>query len=93
MTTYFTDGKRTVAIDLKTWDGRGYGPDFSADFYDVGALENVGDRGGTPIYKVDDIDYPIDYAQDMIDGSGDFDAPNPDVNLFVEEVRSIADDD
>lgn len=86
MTTYFTDGTRTVAIDLKTWNGNGYSPDFSADFYDVGILKNVGDPGGTPIYKVKDIGYLIDRAQDLIYGGGDFETPSPDVTLFAAEV-------
>lgn len=109
MTTFFTDGTRTVAIELKTWDGQGYSPDFSADFYDVGGLTNLNEIQ-TPcdypfddflnanryscdeaIYKVDDVDYLLDYAQDLIDGTGDFDTPSPDVHLLVEEVWNIAD--
>lgn len=83
----FTDRKRTVSIELRNWDGSQYGPDFSADFYGLGTLENVGDYGETPIYKVKDIDYLIDYAQDMIDGTGDFDTPSPDTTLSVTDVE------
>lgn len=38
------------------------------------------------IYEVEDVDYLIDYAQDMIDGTGDFDTPSPDVHLFVTDL-------
>ncbi|OXN00511.1 hypothetical protein [Bifidobacterium vansinderenii] len=41
---------------------------------------------GEPVYEVDDIAYLIDYANDMINGVGDFDTPSPQTTLFVNDL-------
>ena len=35
----FTDGKRTLEITMKVWNGNGYDPDWSNDCFEVGGLE------------------------------------------------------
>lgn len=67
--TRFTDGKRTVGIKMATWNGSGWGPDFSADFFEVGSLAYNEELGA---YMVEDVDYLIDYANDWRNGEGDF---------------------
>lgn len=54
-----------------------YGPDWSNDFFEVGALEEV--DGLCDAYWVDDVDYCIEQADDMVAGEGDFavDGPQP----------------
>lgn len=85
--TVFTDHKRTVSIELRNWDGSQYGPDFSADFYDLASLTHSDGVDGR-IYEVDDIDYLIDYANDMIHGAGDFaGTPSPNTTLSVTDVE------
>lgn len=56
-----TDGKKTVEITMKVWNDSflEYGPDFSYDFFDAGAL-SVSDDLQT--YIVSDVDYCIDAA-------------------------------
>lgn len=54
-----TDGKKTVEIIMHMWDGKQYGPDMSADFFD-----------GTEI--VEDVDYCISQAEDWENYRGDF---------------------
>lgn len=40
-----------------------------------------------PVYEVEDIDYLIDYANDMINGEGDYaDNPSPNTSLFATEL-------
>lgn len=38
------------------------------------------------VCEVEDIDYLIDYAGDMLKGVGDFDTPSPDTSLFVTDL-------
>lgn len=33
-----TDGKRTVEINIMTWNGTGYGPDWAGEYFNAGAL-------------------------------------------------------
>lgn len=67
------------------WQGSGYSPDWSADFFEVGGLEY---DEGRDAYIVDDVDYCISMAEDWRDSRGDFchDDPNPDNCVFVEMV-------
>ena len=58
--TKLTDGTRTVTITMQTWDGNNYSPDFSYDFFEVGALE----RADEETYIVEDVEYCIDQAED-----------------------------
>lgn len=56
----FTDHKRTVSIELKDWDGSQYSPDWSDDFYEVGALKNL-----------NEIQAPCDYPfSDFLSANG-----------------------
>lgn len=32
-----TDGKRTVEINIMTWNGTGYGPDWAGEYFNAGA--------------------------------------------------------
>lgn len=80
-----TDGKKTVDIRMMAWEGSGYSPDWSTDFFNAGLLEY--DREND-VYIVDDVDYCIEQAEDWRDSRGDFrdDEPNENNMVFVEEV-------
>lgn len=54
-----TDGKKTVSIRMMVWEGSGYSPDWSQDFFEAGSLPYNED---TDTYTVDDVDYCIDQA-------------------------------
>ena len=86
--TRLYDGRKIAEITMNTWTGNGYTPDFSLDFFEVGALPYDEKRDA---YVVDDVDYCIEYAMDWKDSKGDFhdDEPNPDnnVDVYVEEVK------
>lgn len=116
------DSNRAVDIAIREWheEQPGYGPDWSADFYEVGNLQGIPDisdytdgdlveiglpvrsklrlkdmldKDGRPIdgigsfdgYVVDDVDFCIDQANDMVKGEGDFyefgPMPNQDVDV------------
>ena len=105
------DNNKAVKIPIREWDEENpqYGPDRSADFYDVGLLPQVPDLsdytdddlaelglppraviqlddvvepsgrfidgigtfgGDDDGYLVDDVDYRIEYANDMVAGEG-----------------------
>jgi hypothetical protein len=55
-----TDGTRTVEIRIQRWNGSGYDPDWSNDFFEAGSLPYDAE---TDIYTVEDVDYCIDMAQ------------------------------
>lgn len=82
------DNNKAVEISIREWDEEnpGYGPDWSADFFEVGGLETVDDPDFA--YIVDDVDYCIDYANDMVAGVGDF-AGDPQPNQVV-DVTELA---
>lgn len=77
------DDDKAVEISIREWDEEnpGYGPDRSADFFGVGGLETV-DNPGTA-YIVDDVDYCIEQANDMVAGevAGDGQQPNRVVDV------------
>lgn len=54
-----TDGKKTVEIRIQRWNGSGYDPDWSNDYFTAGALPYNDD---TDTYTVDNVDYCIDAA-------------------------------
>ena len=63
-----TDGKRTVEIRMMVWQGTGYSPDWSNDFFDAGLLpfdEEV------EAYTVEDVEYCIDAALEWAKESED----------------------
>ncbi|MGY5251077.1 hypothetical protein ACW6ND_06585 [Bifidobacterium adolescentis] len=119
------DNNKAVEISIREWDEEnpGYGPDWSADFFEVGALRQVPNLSdytdadlaelGLPSraviqlddvvepsgriidgigtfgcdddgYLVDDVDYCIEQANDMVAGIGDFAADGPQPNQVVD---------
>ena len=64
-----TDGRRTVRIEMRIWNGRYYTPDWSEEFFEAGLLMRSSNTGA---YYVDDIDYCIDQANDWANKEGDF---------------------
>lgn len=80
-----TDGKKTVIIRMCIWEGNGYSPDWSNDFFDAGSLPYNESKGA---YIVKDVDYCIDQAHDWEKSEGDFSEDQPNVNntVFVEEL-------
>ena len=56
-----TDGKKTVEIRMMVWEGSGYSPDWSADFFDAGGLPYDDEKD---VYIVDDVDYCIEQAME-----------------------------
>lgn len=119
------DNNKAVEISIREWDEENtqYGPDWSADFFEVGSLKPVPDLSdytdadlaelGLPPravirlddvvepsgriidgigtfgcdddgFVVDDVDYCIEYANDMVAGIGDFAADGPQPNQLVD---------
>ena len=81
------DSNKAVEISIREWDEENtqYGPDWSADFFEVGNLETCfADDSMEPAYIVDDVDYCIEQANDMVAGIGDFAADGPQPNQFVD---------
>ena len=56
-----TDGKRTVEINIMTWNGTGYGEDWAEEYFDAGALPYDEEKDA---YTVQDVQYCIDMAED-----------------------------
>ena len=56
-----TDGEKTVQIEMKVWQGTGYSPDWSIDFFDAGLLPYDEEND---MYTVEDVDYCIDAAKE-----------------------------
>lgn len=118
------DKNKAVEISIREWDEENsqYGPDWAADFFEVGnlrqvpnlsnytdtdlaelglppraaiQLDDVVEPSGRFIdgigtfgwdddgWAVDDVDYCIEYANDMVAGVGDF-AGDPQPNQFVD---------
>lgn len=69
--TILTDSKRTVGITMRTWEGSGYSPDWSQDFFEAGSLPRRETSRGIE-YIVEDVAYCIDQASDWERRSGDF---------------------
>ena len=64
--TRFTDGKRTVEITMKVWNGSGYDPDWSNDCFNISTLEYDEEKEA---YKVEDVDYLCEVARDWENGT------------------------
>lgn len=81
-----TDGTKTVEIRIQKWNGSGYDPDWSADFFEAGCLPYDEE---TDTYTVDDVDYCIDMAQTearmTVNEDGE-DVVDEDMMVFVEEL-------
>lgn len=65
----YTDGKKTVEIIMRSWEGGQWSPSWEEDFYDNGCLEYDEERDA---YSVPDVDYMIDQATDYKYSIGDF---------------------
>ena len=76
-----TDGRKTITITMQEWNGSGYGPDFSQDFFG-GARYNW----ELDCYVVPDVDYCVDQAFDYKTGRGDFSDCEPNDNLDVSVI-------
>lgn len=50
-------------------------------------LKRNGYNEDDPVYMVEDIDYCIDQANDMINGTGDYDFPTPDSQLITYDLH------
>lgn len=85
-----TDGRKTVEIEIKRWNGSGYDPDWSADYFNAGALPY---DEAAAAYIVDDVDYCVDMANDdgpegaccMYSDTGDY-IRDEDMHVFVTEI-------
>lgn len=79
------DKNKAVEISIREWDEENtqYGPDWAADFFEVGNLKHVENEELELAYVVDDVDYCIEQANDMVAGVGDF-AGDPQPNQFVD---------
>ena len=81
------DNSKAVEISIREWDGENtqYGPDWSADFFEVGGLKTVDYQ--ELAYIVEDVDYCIEQANDMVAGEGDFAEDGPQPNQFVDVIE------
>ncbi len=86
--TILIDDSKAVEISIREWDEENtqYGPDWSADFFEVGGLKTVDDPEFA--YIVEDVDYCIEQANDMVASVGDFaeDGPQPNQVVDVTEL-------
>lgn len=55
-----TDGTRTIVIEIRQWNGTGYDPDWSMDYFCAGSLAYNADAD---CYIVQDVQYCIDMAR------------------------------
>lgn len=86
-----TDGKKTVEIKIQRWNGSGYDPDWSADYFTAGSLPY---NEETDTYTVEDVDYCIETANEAsedgacgkYDENGDL-VRDEDMFVFVEELN------
>lgn len=69
------DGKKMADIQMNTWNGREYTPDWSKDFFEAGNLQYDEDMEA---YLVQDVDYCIEQANDWMNADGDFYEPDTD---------------
>lgn len=79
-----TDGERIADIKMVIWNGSGYDPDWSNDFFEQGSLPYC---ESLEAYVVPDVQYCIDQANDWKQSKGDFseDEPNENNEVIVDE--------
>lgn len=85
-----TDGKKNVEIKIQRWNGNGYDPDWSIDYFNAGSLPYDEE---TDTYKVEDVDYCIETANKAnedgacgkYDEKGDL-VRDEDMLVFVKEI-------
>lgn len=79
--TKFYDGKKILSIEMTDENGTS----FEADFFEIGGLKYNMELDA---YKVDDVEYLADYANDYANGTNpDFEeAGNCTVNAQIEEM-------
>ena len=86
--TILIDNSKAVEISICELDDESheYGPDWSADFFTVGNLESIDgpEPDCIPAYIVEDVDYCIEQANDMVAGIGDFAEAGPQPNQVVD---------
>lgn len=66
--TRFTDGTKTIELEMRVWNGFDYDPAFEDEFFDVGGLEYDANEDA---YIVEDVEYLIEQAMDWKYGRGD----------------------
>lgn len=71
-----SDMTRTVDIKMQVWEGTGYQPDWSYDFFEAGALPLVDDE----IRYVPDVEYCIDAARE-------WESDGENHRVFVDELE------
>lgn len=81
-----TDGNKTVEITMCVWNGSGYDPDWSDDFFSVGDLE-YDEEKETHIVK--DVDYCIEQAEDWKNSRGDYAEDDVDPEDKIVEVEYV----
>lgn len=68
--TKFVDGTgRTLEIEMKTWDGDHYTPDFAHDFFSVGSLPHDEENDA---FVVDDVAYIFEQGRDWANLRGGY---------------------
>lgn len=84
-----TDGKKTVEIKIRRWNGNGYDPDWAEEYFNAGSLPYDMEKDA---YVVEDVDYCIDMANsaDAEGACGGYDCDgqivrDEDMTVFVTE--------
>ena len=67
--TRLTDGKKTIEIVMKVWEGHDYSPEWDYDFFETGRLPRDEQKDA---YIVPNVDYCVEQAEDWKYGRGDF---------------------
>ena len=87
------DSHRSVDITIRPHVDGYYGPDWSADFFNVGELRHYpvvnGSREGETVHIVDYVGDCISSARDMVAGVRDFEleGPQPEQVVDIEEIN------
>lgn len=79
-----TDGNKVISVKMYTHTEAGNTPDWSEDFFNAGNLEYIPE---TDIYKVPDVDYCVEQAQDWKQSKGDFCDDQPNDGNMVEVIE------